>query len=372
MRILLLSAYDAASHRYWREQLVVQFPEHQFTVLTLPPRYFSWRIRGNPLSWLQSQASALEARYDALIATSMVDLATLRGLEPRLAGIKTWLYCHENQFVFPLGSNARDSIEPSMVFLYSCLAASVIGFNSAFNRDSALQGMQELSRRLPERIEASLIASIAAKSHVLPVPLLSVSAGQRGFENNPQGSPAIPAVLDIVWNHRWEYDKSPERLLAFLRCLDESSIPARVHVIGQQFRRQPPEFDDILRLLDSSESIVRGHYGYIPQRERYLRVLQRADIVLSTALHDFQGLSVLEAVQQGCVPLVPDRLAYPEWFGVDFLYPSLENAQQEAEAMCAHLKDWLCCGLPRCPSLTSLEWPALRSAYAGCIDSLLP
>ena len=43
MRILLLSAYDAESHRYWREGLVSRFPEHHWQVLRLPPRYFNWR-----------------------------------------------------------------------------------------------------------------------------------------------------------------------------------------------------------------------------------------------------------------------------------------------------------------------------------------
>jgi len=51
MKILLLSAYDAASHRHWREMLVTGFPEHDWTVLTLPPRHFNWRMRGNALSW---------------------------------------------------------------------------------------------------------------------------------------------------------------------------------------------------------------------------------------------------------------------------------------------------------------------------------
>ncbi|MFC6979090.1 tRNA-queuosine alpha-mannosyltransferase domain-containing protein [Microbulbifer taiwanensis] len=48
---MLLSAYDADSHKRWRRGLVAAIPEWQWTQLTLPPRYFSWRIRGNSLSW---------------------------------------------------------------------------------------------------------------------------------------------------------------------------------------------------------------------------------------------------------------------------------------------------------------------------------
>ena len=51
MKILLLSAYDAQSHKRWRTGLVAQFPEYQWTVLSLAARFFSWRLRGNAYSW---------------------------------------------------------------------------------------------------------------------------------------------------------------------------------------------------------------------------------------------------------------------------------------------------------------------------------
>ncbi len=76
MRILLLSAYDAHSHRRWRQGLVDAFPDWQWTVLTLPPRNFLWRIRGNSLSWAFSERETLEQPYDLVIATSMTDLST--------------------------------------------------------------------------------------------------------------------------------------------------------------------------------------------------------------------------------------------------------------------------------------------------------
>ena len=80
MRILLLSAYDAVSHRQWREGLVAALPEHNWTVLALPPRHFRWRIRGNSLSWGVGERSILKQSFDCLVATSMVDLASLKGL----------------------------------------------------------------------------------------------------------------------------------------------------------------------------------------------------------------------------------------------------------------------------------------------------
>ena len=61
--------------------------------------------------------------------------------------------------------------------------------------------------------------------------------------------------------------------------------------------------------------------------------MTRCDVVLSTALHDFQGLAVLEACAAGCTPLLPDRLVYPEIFTDTFLY------RNEAEAI-VRLQHW--------------------------------
>ena len=101
MRILLLSAYDADSHIYWRKGLVAHLPEHQWTVLTLPGRYFSWRMRGNSMSWAFSEYETLSQPYDLVIATSMTDLSALRGFVPSLANTPTLVYFHENQFAYP-------------------------------------------------------------------------------------------------------------------------------------------------------------------------------------------------------------------------------------------------------------------------------
>ncbi len=101
MKILLLSAYDALSHQYWRKGLVRAFPEYDWTVLTLPPRYFSWRLRGNSLTWAYSKREVLSAGYDLLICTSMTDLSALKGMVPALANVPVLCYFHENQFAYP-------------------------------------------------------------------------------------------------------------------------------------------------------------------------------------------------------------------------------------------------------------------------------
>lgn len=356
MRVLLLSAYDAPSHRYWRLGLERYCEDDQFTQLSLPARYFSWRIRGNSLSWAFDSRQILERDYDLIIATSQVDLSSLRGMVPRLASVPTLLYFHENQFAYPVSGEQHASVEPQMVNLYSALCADRLVFNSAWNRDSFLQGVEHLLRRLPDHVPAGLPKRLAASSEVLPVPIAVASAAPRPPVSN----------LHLVWNHRWEYDKGPGILLAAIRCCIERSLPVCFHIVGQQFKRQPAQFEHIEKLLAANPAAA-GHWGMIADRHQYLALLDRADVVLSTALHEFQGLAVMEAVARGCLPLVPNRLSYAEFFGDAFRYRSSpRDADAEGADIAACLsrllatrrRDW-----PGLPTMDQYTWARLGPRY---------
>ena len=364
MRVLLLSAYDAHSHRRWREGLVAAFPAWDWTVLTLPPRHFAWRIRGNSLSWALEERTRLQLPYDLLLSTSMTDLSTLRGLVPELARVPTLVYCHENQFAYPPGRQRPGSVESMMVNLYTLLAADRVVFNSAWNRDSCLDGIRGLLGRMPDRVPPGVAAHIAGKSRLLPVPLEA-----DWYTGDVARSSADPVT--IVWNHRWEYDKGPERLLAALLQLQQAGLNFRVHVLGQQFREQPAVFAGMHDRL--GEHI--GSWGMVKDVAEYRRILQRADIVLSTALHEFQGLAVQEAVACGCVPLVPDRLAYTDFFATPYRYPSFIDApEREGAAIAAQILQWCSgdggSGLPPVPDLSGLSWVRQKPAYAAELGTL--
>ncbi len=357
MRILLLSAYDAPSHRYWRQGLERYCVEDRFTQLALPPRFFSWRIRGNSLSWGLGARETLLQDYDLLVATSQVDLCSLRGFLPELGLLPTMVYCHENQFAYPQRHSAHGSLEPQIVNLYSALCADSLVFNSCWNRDSFLEGVSRLLRRLPDHVPPGLPDSLAARSRVLAVPIETVKTTAR-----PPGSP-----LDVVWNHRWEYDKGPAILLAAVKACVERKLPVRFHIVGQQFRQQPPEFQQLSALLADNPDLA-GQWGYVEERARYLQLLESADVVLSTALHEFQGLAVMEAVARGCAPLVPDRLSYPEFFPTSYRYPSSPGdalAEGDAIAAClARMVGGACSGdWSKPPDLQAYSWQRLGPRY---------
>src|SRR5690606_41387220 len=110
-------------------------------VLTVPARLFPWAIRGNCVSGAFTPRRELTDNQDLLIATSVCDLASLRGFVPELGRIPALVYFHENQLAYPESGKQHPSVEPAMVNLYSALSADRVAFNSEWSRRSVLAGV---------------------------------------------------------------------------------------------------------------------------------------------------------------------------------------------------------------------------------------
>ncbi len=315
-RVLLLSAYRSDSHAVWADWLRHNIENVDWQVLELPGRHFAWRIRGNPLSWLDDIGPEPP---DLVLATSMVDLATLKGLHPHLAGVPSWYYFHENQFAYPLNKGQVRSVEPRVTQLYGALAADRLLFNSRFNCDSFLAGIDEFLDLMPDGIPGGVRDRLAPRCEVLPVPVAPVQpAGQRDQQL-------------IVWNHRWEYDKAPEAFAEAMISLAKSGTDFRLALLGKRPRNTPEPLARLRRTLP--DRIVAD--GRLPLNE-YHQLLGRAGIAVSTAIHEFQGISMLEAASAGARPLVPDALCYPEQYSTEYRYPA-----GDLDALVARLHQWL-------------------------------
>ncbi|WP_163575608.1 tRNA-queuosine alpha-mannosyltransferase domain-containing protein [Halomonas faecis] len=350
MRALLLSAYAAVSHRHWAQGMVEWLDDCEWTLLELPPRHFRWRIRGNPLTWMLRDHETLARHYDVVLATSMVDLATLCGLYPHLGQAHKVVYFHENQFAYPLSPHQAPQPEALMVNLYAALAADRLVFNTAYNRDSFVAGARRFLNRMPENLPAARpLAKLAEAAEVLPVPISPLR----------RTPPARAPGRRIIWNHRWEYDKNPEDFFAVLFSLAERGSDFEVAVMGQQFRDCPAIFDEARRRL-GARVVCWG-----PQPEgTYREELASGDIVVSTTWHEFQGLSVMEAAQLGVLPLVPDRLCFPELYGPEYRYDGTREGLEST------LEAWLTAPerRPPPPDVSAWEWPVLAARYRALLS----
>ncbi|MEM6294335.1 MAG: DUF3524 domain-containing protein [Myxococcota bacterium] len=308
MRILYLEPFEAGSHRTFSRTLMGALDAH-WTPLTLPGRHWKWRMRGSAAYFATANAEALAAGHDVVLASSYVPLAELVGLAPALNSVPRVLYFHENQLAFPTqGPGQPRDYHFGFTQLVSALAADRCAFNSVHNRDSFLDAADDLLRRLPDAVPPNWVDTIRARSVVLPLPLPLTDApvaAARAHEDGPL----------LLWNHRWEHDKNPGTCLRALAKLSAAGRRFRVAVCGQQFKRQPDVFAELEPAL--SRHVVQWGEA---SPERYAALLGEADVVMSTAHHEFFGVSVVEAVHHGARPLVPDRLAYRELWPEAFRY----------------------------------------------------
>lgn len=359
MRVLILSPYPAYSHKLWVRQLIRGLPEVDWRVLELPARHFAWRLRANPLQWHLAQTLREEPVPDLLLATSMTDLATFKGVaERRLRDVPSIVYFHENQFAYPLTPGVPASVEPRMVQLYSLLAADRVVFNSRYNRDTFAAGAARFLARMPDGLPAGRIEAIAASAEVIPVPVRDVFFDQEAVEP--------PAPPRLIWHHRWEYDKGPERLLTAVLYLVERGLDFRLELAGQRFRETPAPLRELKQRFPGQ---VADH-GYLDETD-YPRFLAAGGHALSTAVHDFQGLAMLEAAAAGCVPAVPDRLAYPEWFDARYRYPSHDDPAADGRTLGRHLRAIFDSGGAPAPEVAGLRLEALAGRYRTLFKSVV-
>jgi len=121
-----------------------------------------------------------------------------------------------------------------------------------------------------------------------------------------------------LWAARWEHDKNPEDFFAAIKILKQKGIEFRLNVVGEQFKDSPDIFNTAK--IDLADHIDR--WGFQTNRNEYINALTESDVIVSTANHEFFGISVIEAIAAGAYPLLPKRLSYPQIIGnIDIDHP---------------------------------------------------
>jgi glycosyltransferase involved in cell wall biosynthesis len=302
LRILALEPYYGGSHRAfldgWRAH-----SRHSFRTLTMPARKWKWRMRGAAITMGELLREG-DGDFDLLFVSDFVDLAALVGLQPALlAGRPRIAYFHENQLTYPVSETDERDYQYAFTNLTTCLAADRVLFNSRYHMESFLAAAARLLAKMPDFVPDWAPDRIRARSQVLPV-----GVDLDAIDRCRSDAPPRTGPLTVLWNHRWEYDKGADEFFDLMMELDAEAREFRLVVTGESFRTAPAVFEQARRRLAGR----LAHLGYVRSHSDYCRLLCECDVVVSTAIHEFFGIAVVEAVYAGCAPLLPDRLSYPE------------------------------------------------------------
>jgi len=290
---------------------LIEHSRHTYHSITMAARFWKWRMQGGAVTMARKAVQAYREgfRPDMILATSMVNLPAFLALTRReLPNVPVVAYFHENQLTYPLPEGVERDYTYGYINYLSCLAADHIIFNSQFHYDEFMEALPTLLRAFPDYNHLTSVQEIRNKSSVLHLGM-ELQKHDRYAPDYPQHAwgPGMKPPI-ILWNQRWEYDKNPEAFFRLMNRLDDVGFQFRLILAGEHFEEQPYEFERAFRRY--AERIL--HYGYAEDFEEYSRLLHRADIVISTAIHEFFGIAIMEAIYCGCHPLLPNRLSYPE------------------------------------------------------------
>jgi len=353
--VLLLEPYCGGSHRAWAEGYVAH-SRHDVTLLGLAARFWKWRMQGGAVN-LAEKAPALQHRPDAILASDMLNLPAFLALtRDTLADVPVALYCHENQLTYPLPPGEKRDLTYGMINWLSMLAADRVFFNSRFHLEDWFQALPNMLKHFPDYSHLHRVDDVRAKASVLPV-----ACDLERLDGVPRSAEAGDPPL-ILWNQRWEYDKNPETFFRALYALMDAGMVFRVAIAGRSHRQSAPEFEAARERL--GERVV--HFGYA-EADAYTRLLRRADVVVSTAIHEFFGVAVVEAIYAGCFPLLPGRLSYPELlperFHGDCLYDGLGDLVNRLRWAVAHPEAIQAASEPLRVVMRRFSWRRLSDVY---------
>ncbi|XP_047136354.1 tRNA-queuosine alpha-mannosyltransferase isoform X1 [Hydra vulgaris] len=320
--VLLLEPFYGGSHKQLIDYLVeiLHAKDIEVTKITMTDKKWHWRLRTSALYFAEHIPK--ERVFSCIFVSSVINLAELIGLRPDLIKAFKILYFHENQLIYPVRKQQDRDFQYGYNQIVSTLSADVILFNSLYNMESFLVNLNSFLKLMPDYRPKFLPEKIKPKCAVLYFPLkLSLL---------PVNCKPSSGALHITWPHRWEHDKNPQEFFQVLFDLIDCGLNFKVSVLGQCYSEVPDCFNEAYIKLSNHIA----NWGFQKSKESYMEILRETDVVISTASHEFFGVSMLEAVSVGCYPLCPNRLVYPEFFPECYLYNTKQQLFKKLKQFC--------------------------------------
>ncbi|XP_032549124.1 glycosyltransferase-like domain-containing protein 1 isoform X7 [Chiroxiphia lanceolata] len=308
MSVLLIEPFYGGSHKQLMDLLQEELQE-DCVLCTLPAKKWHWRARTSALYFMQTVPTSSNYRFMP---------------EHKLARLEKVIAVKGNGDGYQSGGlpgqqKSRAVMKTSDVHREPGLCESQAGLGTT-QHEGLPSPFTALARPIQTEASEGTNPCQEEDKQCLTFNLSNILSGQ-DYQQRP---------LHVAWPHRWEHDKDPETFFKVLMKLKEEDLPFHVSVLGETFSEIPDIFSEAKKVLGSS--IL--HWGYLPSKDDYFQALCMADVVISTAKHEFFGVAMIEAVHCGCYPLCPKALVYPEIFPAEYLYSTPEQLFKRLQNFC--------------------------------------
>ena len=310
LKILLIEPFYSGSHKSWADGYTKN-SAHSISIISLKGVYWKWRMHGGAISLAKKFNKFIqdEDMPDIILTTDMLNLPVFTAFA-NVRSIPIVTFFHENQLTYPWSTQDRDKAKQrdhhyGFINYTTALKSDLIMYNSNFHKDSFIDALRIFLKQFPDHNELSSINSIEKKSIVSHLGLtLQKFDNYKTITNNK-----IPIIL---WNHRWEYDKNPTSFFQVLKRIKNDGIKFQLVIMGEEFDTEMDVFTHARKYF--SNEIL--HMGYCTSFAEYAKWLWMADYLPVTSNQEFFGASVMEAVYCSTIPILPNRLTYPELFHI--------------------------------------------------------
>ena len=329
-------------------------------MVTMAGENWRWRMLGAAL-YIADNVPALE-KYDGVIVSDLFNLADFKALVG-LSCPPVLVYFHENQLTYPQPPGDKGVFQLGMINITSAMAADRVAFNSKMHRDAFLSAVPKFLKRGRDFRPKGIADRIRQKSEVL----------YPGITLPPYGDVVAEKQTDpplIIWNHRWGFDKNYEAFFNAVEEINDSGVDFRLALMGENFGMIPQAFKQARQKF--MDKIVQ--FGYVTSRTAYEAWLKRGAVVISTAMQENFGMAVIEAMIMGCLPLLPDRLSYPEIlpqaFHEHFLYQGRHDLAEKLFLIISNYQRYEIIRNRLAQAMRSFLWEKVAGRYDRLLERL--
>jgi len=302
--------------------------------------------------------SSVATDDDILIVDGMLDVSTLvallrsrnnnSGTHHHHQCPKIYVYMHENQLTTPFTQQDRDRQKQThwhygLVHWRSLQVADGLIFNSRQHLTVFTEMLPKLIRQqcprdtvqwhldrvhellqtkctvlrygleLEQLVQFQTPPPPSSLSQLPSAAAASPQTKKQKLTDDPKKSETETPPI-ILWNARLEEDKDPKAFFQLLCYLRKQGVPFRLIVLGTDPSKGQVWYEKFRTAFGNQELL---HIGFCTDRSEYSYWLHQANVTISTAQHETFGASIVESVFCGALPLLPNRLSYPELFPVD-------------------------------------------------------